>query len=226
MTRWALAAVLLAVGLVACASPPPPVPPPAQRPEGRVHVVARGDTLWRISRRYGTTVDAIVRANRIADSTRIAVGQRLWIPTDGRVSPTRPNSWGSVDPRGKTARNSFIWPVRGRISSGYGLRGSAHHDGIDIKAREGTPVQAAEAGRVVHSDDSLSGYGNMVIIKHAGNYATVYAHNRRNLVRVGDFVEQGEVIAEVGQTGRASTPHVHFEVRRDGSPRDPVQYLP
>ena len=72
---------------------------------------------------------------------------------------------------------------------------------------------------------SLAGYGNMVIVKHAGNFSTVYAHNRKNRVRVGQFVEKGQVIAEVGQTGRATTPHVHFEVRRDGKARNPLDYL-
>jgi murein DD-endopeptidase MepM/ murein hydrolase activator NlpD len=106
------------------------------------------------------------------------------------------------------------------------MRRLAHHDGIDISAGEGTPVRAAEAGRVVHSNSALSGYGNLIIIKHAGAFATVYAHNKRNLVRVGQFIEKGEVIAEVGRTGRASAAHLHFEVRRDGKPRNPVDYLP
>jgi murein DD-endopeptidase MepM/ murein hydrolase activator NlpD len=106
------------------------------------------------------------------------------------------------------------------------MRRLAHHDGIDISASQGSLIRAAEAGRVVHSGNKLSGYGNLIIIKHAGAFATVYAHNARNLARVGQFIEKGEVIAEVGRTGRASAPHLHFEVRRDGKPRNPVDYLP
>ena len=90
----------------------------------------------------------------------------------------------------------------------------------------GAAVRAAASGRVIHSDASLAGYGNMVIIKHRGDLSSVYAHNRRNLARVGDFVEPGQVIAEAGQTGRATSPHVHFEIRRDGKPIDPLDYLP
>jgi murein DD-endopeptidase MepM/ murein hydrolase activator NlpD len=191
-----------------------------------VHVVRPGETLWRISRGYGTTVEAIAQANGISDVTRIGAGQRLWIPTDGVARPAKPAGFGAIDPRGRTAANSLIWPLAGRITSGFGMRDGAHHDGLDIKAPEGTAVRAAEAGRVVHSGNSLSGYGNMIILKHAGSLATVYAHNRRNLVRVGEFVEKGAVIAEVGRTGNASTPHVHFEVRRNGSPMDPLDYLP
>jgi murein DD-endopeptidase MepM/ murein hydrolase activator NlpD len=106
------------------------------------------------------------------------------------------------------------------------MRRGAHHDGIDISARAGAAVRAAESGRVVHADDSLPGYGKLVIVKHTGPYSTVYAHNRKILVRVGEFVKKGQVISEVGQTGRASAPHLHFEIRRDGAPGNPLDYLP
>ena len=106
-----------------------------------------------------------------------------------------------------------------------GLRAGAHHDGIDIAGKKGTKIRAAEAGRVVHSDDSLAGYGHMVILKHASVYSTVYAHNRRNLVKVGQFVQRGEVIAELGDPGQTTAPHLHFEVRRDGRPADPLDFL-
>jgi murein DD-endopeptidase MepM/ murein hydrolase activator NlpD len=79
---------------------------------------------------------------------------------------------------------------------------------------------------VIHSGNTLAGYGNTVIIKHVGKFSTVYAHNRRNLVREGDFVERGQVIAEVGDTGRTTAPHLHFEIRRNGSPNNPLHYLP
>ncbi len=78
---------------------------------------------------------------------------------------------------------------------------------------------------MVHSDNSLAGYGNMVILKHAGVYSTVYAHNRRNLVKVGEFVQRGQVIAEVGRTGRSTAPHLHFEVRKNGRATNPLDYL-
>jgi murein DD-endopeptidase MepM/ murein hydrolase activator NlpD len=87
-------------------------------------------------------------------------------------------------------------------------------------------VRAAESGRVIHAGDPLAGYGNLIIVKHTGRYSTVYAHNRKNLVRQGEFVEKGQVIAEVGDSGNATSPHLHFEVRENGSPRNPLGYLP
>jgi lipoprotein NlpD len=194
-----------------------------------VHVVRRGENLWRISRWYEVDMGAVAKANRIADPTRIQAGQRLWIPSRKLApvsarAPTR--SPGAIQPRGRAGTNRFIWPIKGTLTSRFGRRKFTHHDGIDIAAREGTPVRAVEAGRVVHSGNKLSGYGNLIIIKHAGSLASVYAHNRRNLVRVGQFVDKGDVIAEVGHTGRASAAHLHFEVRRKGKPEDPMRYLP
>jgi lipoprotein NlpD len=100
------------------------------------------------------------------------------------------------------------------------------HDGIDIGAKEGTPIRAAAAGEVVYSDQRLSGYGKLIIIRHSSDMFTAYAHNQRNLVRKGGRVKAGAVIARVGRTGRASGPHLHFEVRRGSTPVDPLAYLP
>jgi len=100
------------------------------------------------------------------------------------------------------------------------------HDGIDIAVPRGTPVHAAASGEVVYSDQRLSGYGKLVIIRHSGNFFTAYAHNQRNLVRRGDHVRAGDIIARAGSSGRASGPHVHFEIRRGSTPVDPLAYLP
>lgn len=229
--------VLAGLILAGCASTPAPRPAPSR--EARVHVVKPGQTLYRISQYYGTTVDAIVRANKIHDVRELQVGQRLWIPPaptaaallrgNGSRAPARVSAarFGAIDPRGRaTGELQFSWPLRGDVSSVYGFRKGAHHDGIDIPMRPGTPVRASESGRVIHSGNRLSGYGNIIIVKHAGEFSTVYAHNKRNLVREGDFVEKGQIIAEVGDTGRTTAPHLHFEIRRNGAPNNPLHYLP
>jgi len=195
-----------------------------------VHVVARGETLYRISKRYGSSVESIMSANGISDVHSIPVGARLLVPTGGvGASPRRTvdaGTYASRDPRGRSAGPAnFAWPVHGVVISEFGLRRGAHHDGLDIKAPAGTIVRAAEAGRVIHADASLSGYGKLIIVKHAGRLSSVYAHNRKMLVRVGQFVEKGDAIAELGQTGNATVPHLHFEIRSDGSPRDPMEFL-
>ena len=220
-----LAAVLALAG---CASSP-------ERGKGTTHVVRPGENLYRISRHYGIQVDRVVRANRIRDVTNLQVGQSLFIPGARRPQPSRaltpgpgtgvPKPQGGRQLARQEADLSFAWPVPGRVSSGFGWRGGKRHEGVDIPARRGTPVKAAEAGRVIHSG-RLGDYGNVVIIKHAGRYSTVYAHNRKNRVRKGQFVERGDVVATVGKSGNASGTHVHFEVRRNRVAQDPVRYLP
>ncbi len=196
------------------------------------HVVARGETAWLIAQRYGTTVDALARVNGLRDPSRISVGQRLRVPARGSAVQAqsgvrRSGALPAVRPRRPDGPpGAWVWPVEGPISSGFGRRWARQHSGIDIVAPSGTAVRAAAPGRVVHSGRGASGYGNMVIVRHEGELVSVYAHHRRNLVRVGQWVRQGQVIAEVGQTGRASGPHLHFELRRDGRPQNPLHFLP
>lgn len=120
----------------------------------------------------------------------------------------------------------FVWPVPSskKVSSYFGLRGGKHHDGVDIPAVTGTSIVAAREG-VVSFSGRMRGYGRVVIIKHEGNYHTVYAHNRKNFVSKGQRVSRGEVIGKVGSSGRSSGPHLHFEIRRNNRVRNPARYL-
>ncbi len=234
----ALAAIVAGLALaIGCGSPAPQrralAPPPrdaATRPgPERVHVLQRGETLYRLSKRYGVSVDSIVRRNRIRDVANVPTGARLSIPGvrgKSRAPSGAPSGSGDLaDVAYREAELAFGWPVTGRFSSGFGRRGRRDHEGIDIAARSGTPVRAAEAGRVTHSG-WLGDYGRVVIVKHAGHYSTVYAHNRRNKVRKGAFVEKGQLLAEVGASGNASGPHLHFEIRRERKPENPLRFLP
>jgi len=122
-------------------------------------------------------------------------------------------------------RPAFIWPVDGRVLSGFGRRDVREwHGGLDIKARPGHTIRAAAPGTVLFSGWQSS-YGLVVKIAHADGFSTVYAHNVRNFVRVGDRVEAGTAIAAVGRTGRATTNHLHFEIRRHGRSQNPLPLL-
>jgi len=123
-------------------------------------------------------------------------------------------------------RVRLLWPVKGPITSRFGRRGGRMHDGIDIGVKNGTAVHAAASGVVVYSGSRLSGYGNLIIIRHRNNLFTAYAHNQRNLVRKGAKVRAGDVIARSGHSGRATGPHLHFEVRQSSTPVNPLAYLP
>jgi len=122
---------------------------------------------------------------------------------------------------------AFRWPLRGRVIANFGakLNGSAN-DGIDLAAPEGTPVRAADDGVVAYSGNELKGYGNLVLVRHANGFVTAYAHASELLVKRNDQVHKGQVIAKSGQTGTATSPQLHFEIRKNSAPVDPVQYLP
>jgi murein DD-endopeptidase MepM/ murein hydrolase activator NlpD len=117
------------------------------------------------------------------------------------------------------------WPLKqGRISSKFGWRGKRQHKGLDIAAASGTPIHAVEDGEVVRAK-YVRGYGNLVEIKHSDIYTTRYAHNQKNLVKPGDYVKKGQIIAFVGSTGRSTGPHVHFEIRQNNVAINPILYL-
>ncbi len=121
----------------------------------------------------------------------------------------------------------FLWPVRGRVIAAYGEGpGGTHNDGINIAAAAGTPVVAAAAGVVAYAGNELRGYGNLVLIKHDDGFMTAYAHNSVLLVKRGDHVLRGQVIARVGATGAVSAPQLHFELRRGTRALDPLEFLP
>jgi len=125
---------------------------------------------------------------------------------------------------GPPSSSGFIWPVNGPVVSPFGMRWGRMHGGIDIGVGEGTPIHAAAGGRVVYAG-WMSGYGNLVAVDHGGGLSTAYAHQSRIGVSLGQSVSQGQVIGYVGCTGHCFGPHLHFEVRVNGSPVDPLGYL-
>ena len=204
----------------------------AAKPGGVHHVVKHGESLYRIGKAYEVPPDELARANGIRDPSQIRVGQKIFIPGAKRRLPVEVNNpvaepavARSIPATPEAPTDRLLWPVSGIINSSFGPRGASFHDGIDIAAPEGTPVQAIDHGEVVYSG-LMRGYGNTVVIRHDGGLVSVYAHNQVNFVREGQQVARGEVIARVGSTGRVTGPHLHFEIRRDNKAQDPLRYLP
>ena len=120
----------------------------------------------------------------------------------------------------------FRWPARGRVIAGFGPKPTGQqNDGINISVPEGTPVKASDDGVVAYSGNELKGYGNLVLVRHSNGYVTAYAHASELMVKRGDTVKRGQVIAKSGQTGNVSSPQLHFEVRKGATPVDPMQHL-
>ena len=220
---------------------------------GSYHTVNRGETLYSIARLYNVTVPTLVSANQLSDANQINVGQRLLIPgaggtttivraPQGGVTTTpvatdapretsvgnttttvKPNDTASVKPPA-TGSGNWMWPIPGgKVVTRFGTNGAK---GIEISAPLGTPVLAAESGKVIFSSNNIRGYGNLIVVRHNSEYLTAYGYNSRLLVKEGDTVKRGDKIAEVGSSGTDS-PKLHFEIRNPQSkPEDPLLYLP
>lgn len=219
-------------------------------PQERFHVVKQGETLYGIARLYGVEVSALASLNRLAPPYGLRTGETLYLPATVEppektavlpTTPTAPPEKPSAQPespavaqppeeaKGNPRRvgRGFDWPVHGQIIEGYGTGANGtHNDGINIAARPGEPVRAADAGIVAYAGNELRGYGNLVLIKHSGGYMTAYAHNAQLLVRRGDAVKRGQEIAKAGSTGTVDTPQVHFEIRQGTRAIDPISLLP
>jgi murein DD-endopeptidase MepM/ murein hydrolase activator NlpD len=121
---------------------------------------------------------------------------------------------------------TFRWPVRGKVITAYGAKANGKaNDGINVAVPEGTPVKAADDGTVTYAGNELKSYGNLVLIKHANGYVTAYAHASELLVKRGDTIKRGQVIAKSGQSGEVQSPQLHFEIRKGQAPVDPLQFL-
>ena len=205
-----------------------------QRPAGRWHVVAAGESLDDIARRASVPVEDLAEINGLAPGERALPGRLIFVlESSTSLSPAATAEALAADapmpPTAMGAGAAFRWPlatVRIVIGSPFGTRDGRPHEGIDLPAPVGTPVFAAADGQVAYAGNGIRGYGNLVVVKHAGDLLTVYAHNSLLLVTQGQPVRAGDRIALVGQSGRATGPHLHFEVRTGQIPRNPMSFLP
>jgi len=146
-------------------------------------------------------------------------------PPGAKVASLPPQQSEPAGPGGASG-GRFLWPVHGKIVSGYGPKeGGLFNDGINIAVKEGTPVVAADDGVVVYAGNEIRGFGNLVLIKHANGWMTAYAHNAEFLVRRGEEIRRGQAIAKAGSSGTVSSPQLHFEIRRGSHAVDPTKYL-
>jgi murein DD-endopeptidase MepM/ murein hydrolase activator NlpD len=150
-------------------------------------------------------------------------------PTQSASMVTPAADSPSTDTAAKAASEAapgFRWPVRGRIIAGFGPKPNGQqNDGIDVAVPENTPIKAAEDGVVAYAGSELKGYGNLVLVRHPNGYVTAYAHAKELLVKRGDPIKRGDVIAKSGQSGNVDAPQLHFEVRKGSAPVDPMQFL-
>lgn len=219
------------------------------------YTVQPGDTLFKIAQQHGTSVQAIASTNNITDPSQLRVGQVLVVaggsavvsappstskpvsspaetrpvegsePAPSTVVTPPPTTGASVDTSSPRASDadliSWGWPATGTIIQGF----SSSTKGIDIQGNIGDPIIAAANGKVMYAGNGVRGLGNLILLGHSNGFITAYAHNDSLLVKTGDEIKKGQKIATLGQSD-TSSPRLHFEVRRRGTPVNPLSYLP
>ncbi|WP_156767551.1 peptidoglycan DD-metalloendopeptidase family protein [Candidatus Viadribacter manganicus] len=195
-------------------------------PPPRYHVVRRGEDLGDIARRYNVDLRSLALLNRLQPTADVGAGERIYLPAMAREmaqeATPAPIGVGASAPSGS---GRFSWPLRGEVVSRFGAQpGGTRLDGIEIAGREGASVAAAADGDVIYAGDDIEALGFLVLVRHADNYVTAYAYNRRALVREGQRVRAGEGIAELGARpdGRA---RLLFQVRRGSDVLDPAPLM-
>jgi lipoprotein NlpD len=225
---------LITVVLAGCHFSRAPMHP--ETPPGSWYVVSRGETLADVAKRAGVPAEDILELNGLARADDVRPGRLIFVlafqqpsnETSETSIPPGPSGGAGAEPRLPLIPARFRWPLANvphDVGSPFGARDGRAHEGIDRPAPPGTPVIAAADGEVVYAGDGIRGYGNLVVLQHPGDLLTVYAHNSALFVAQGRAVRAGDRIAAVGQTGRATGPHLHFEVRQGQIPRDPMTYL-
>jgi lipoprotein NlpD len=190
------------------------------------HIVRRGETLFSIAWRYGKDPSDVARWNRLGDGSLIYPGQVIRLtPPAGRTSTSTQSKNRQPLPRiPAQPPPAWTWPTSGRINVEFGGKPGSG-TGVLIDGKAGQPIVAAAPGRVVYAGGGLIGYGQLIILKHNDTYLSAYGHNARLLVKEGQTVTKGQRIATMGE-GPERKPRLHFEIRRNGKPVNPRQYLP
>jgi murein DD-endopeptidase MepM/ murein hydrolase activator NlpD len=194
--------------------------------DGIIYKIKDGETLWDLASLYEIDFDDLLYINNLTSPDKLKLGQQIILPGVEAIKLQNPSEPKKV--AAKTASSASlsrgIWPASGSVTSKFGQRWGKEHNGIDIGASTGTNVKAFMAGKVTYSGWE-SGYGNLVIINHGNGLQTYYAHNSKLLVKIGQSVDSGSIIAKSGNTGNSTGPHIHFEVRKNGTPVNPYSYL-
>lgn len=185
----------------------------------RLHRVTTGQTMWDVANRYRISLNQLIKANpQINNPDNLKIGQIINIPSNA-------NEVLANEHPSRSITTLFSWPLLGNVSSGYGWRKGQFHHGIDIACPVGTPIKAAGSGKVIFAGFRNRIYGQTVIVQHHDGSKTLYAHTQKNLVKQGQTVKKGQVIARVGMSGRTTGPHLHFEVYHAGQTVNPLVVL-
>ncbi|MFH1096696.1 MAG: M23 family metallopeptidase [Candidatus Desantisbacteria bacterium] len=196
---------------------------------GIMYNIKEGDILKLICKKYKVDVKIVLEMNNLNENPgALSPGKSIFLPGAKPIIKVeekkviKKTRFAYRESNNK--RKSFIMPVPCVITSPFGYRNREFHAGVDLRAGVGRQIAASADGQVIYSG-YMGGYGKIIIIRHSNGFTTRYAHNSANLVSEGSFVRQNQVIASAGMTGHSTGPHVHFEIRKDGIPQNPMHYV-
>ncbi len=226
---------LAAVALMVCGCPHvnSGLPPPLRMPllqeslpaDGTYHKVKAGETLDAIAAKYGVDPQYLAEVNNLASPDAFKENTDIFVPKPaGTAFKEKAEERRLPEPLLERHTGEMIWPVKGKVVSGFGVSGNVHRNGISIEVSPGAPVMAAKEGTVGHVG-AIPGYGTVILIEHANRLVTVYAHLSETRVHQGDKVTQGSVIGTIGNPERKEKPCLYFEVRSKSKPRNPLFFL-
>lgn len=222
-------------------------------PKGIYHTVKPGQTLYRIAMTYEMDEKRLAHINNIRDPRQLKVNQKIYLPgvsqlrkvpvtasasppqrtsskttvaTNTTTKSEKPARQSTQSTTVKSVKGVFVWPVDGKVLNTFGSQGQKVYKGIEIEVSLGTGVNAAASGKVIYSGNAIPGYGNLIIIEHSDSFFSVYGFNQKNLVKVDDFVGQGDRIALSGSPPNGQSARLHFEIRKGKSAVNPILYLP
>lgn len=197
-------------------------------PKVNFHYVKEGETLYSISRMYDLDRYKLASINGLDSKQLIFPNQKLIISKNFKKFSKKYKNNKNKEKKEKQQKSteSFIWPVKGQVISKFGeIKPGLHNDGINIKSSLGEDVLASKDGKVVYIGNEIPGYGNLILIKHKGNWITAYAHLKKIFIERGSYIKKGTKIGEVGSTGNVIEPQLHFEIRRGKRAVNPKEFL-
>ena len=197
-------------------------------PKYQKYKVKKGDTLFKIAECSLVTVADLKQRNKNLNEKKLIIGKIIRVPYFAKTKNCK-NSFKNTkkkQPKKVTVKKIFRWPTSGKVIATFGIKNSGRrNDGINIKAPEGSPVRAAKTGRVIYRGNELPAWGNLILVKHDNGWTTAYAHLEKFFVNVGSDIKTGDILGAVGKTGNVDEYQLHFQVRKNSKPLDPLKFL-
>ena len=200
-------------------------------PKAIKYKIKKGDSLFKIARCAKVSTEDIKQRNKNLQVRKLIIGKIIKLPYFANADNCKKvlqkfNKKNKSDKNDKKYKRIFKWPVSGKVIATFGLKNSGRrNDGINIKAPYGSPIRSAKSGKVIYRGNELPAWGNLILVKHNNGWTTAYAHLDKFYVQIGDKLKSGDILGSIGKTGNVDDYQLHFQIRKNSRPVDPLKYL-